>query len=405
MEFLKWVGVAVGAAVGGYYGQQLIGWWAGGAAGFVGVAIFLSLLLKGQWLMSILAFVAGFWALFSLIGEAPPAAKTPLSPASQAATPGSAQRAAQESLPAVAPASRAVRSDEPSPRPTALPESVTRDGAIRDCPQCPELVNIPPGSFQMGSTPGKAIAGRTVDAREGPVHRVSVASFAAGRHAVTRAEFSAFVQRTGHKTDAERDGGCFVWSSGEWALRAGTSWRNSLLKQADNHPVVCVSWDDAQAYVKWLSQETRRNYRLLSEAEREYVARAATTTLFWWGDELTPDKANYQTSAPDFQGSAKGPWRQSTTPVHQFDPNPFGLYQVHGNVWEWVQDCHHDSYQGAPANGSAWTEKCASPARVLRGGAWVGDPADLRASSRLWLSPAMRLQAAGFRVARDLTKP
>ena len=404
MEFLKWVGVAVLSAAGGYYGQLLIGWWAGGVAGFVGIAIFLSLLLKGQWLMSVLAFVAGFWALFTLIGEGPPVAK-PASPASAAAATGPAARAASLATPALAGASQAPAVEAGAPRPPAAPQSVTADGAIRDCPHCPELVNIPPGSFAMGSTPGTVLSGRTIDAREGPVRRVTIAPFAAGRHAVTRAEFAAFVQKTGHKTDAERDGGCFVWSAGDWSVKAGTSWRNSQLKQADNHPVVCVSWNDAQAYVQWLSQETRQNYRLLSEAEREYVARAGSTTLFWWGDTLAQDQANYQTTAPDFMGSAKGPWRQSTVPVQQFRANPFGLYQVHGNVWEWVADCHHDSYQGAPSQGVAWTEKCTSAARVLRGGAWVGDPADLRASSRLWLSPAMRLQAAGFRVARDLRRP
>jgi formylglycine-generating enzyme required for sulfatase activity len=172
--------------------------------------------------------------------------------------------------------------------------------------------------------------------------------------------------------------------------------------QADSHPVVCVSWNDAQAYIGWLNQTTGKTFRLLSESEREYVARAGTQTAFWWGDSITTAQANYGGTGKSYNGSPKGEYRQATVPVSSFAPNPFGLYNVHGNVWEWVEDCFHDTYGGAPADGSAWTTGCSNNARVLRGGSWNDNPAYLRSAIRSWGTPVSRDIDGGFRLARSL---
>ncbi|MGA7326727.1 MAG: formylglycine-generating enzyme family protein [Rhodomicrobium sp.] len=150
-----------------------------------------------------------------------------------------------------------------------------------------------------------------------------------------------------------------------------------------------MSWNDAKAFVAWLSQKTGRSYRLLSEAEREYVTRAGTTTPFWWGSTITPEQANYDGK------------QAKTVPVKSFQPNPWGLYQVHGNVWEWVDDCWHDSYEGAPTDGSAWTaEGCGM--RTLRGGSWGSNSDFLRSAYRGNYLPTLRDANSGFRLARTL---
>ena len=135
-----------------------------------------------------------------------------------------------------------------------------------------------------------------------------------------------------------------------------------------------MSWDDAKSYVKWLSKKTGKEYRLLSEAEREYVTRAGTKTPFWWGSSITPEQANYFARGEPYKGGgAKGEYRNKTLPVKTFKPNPWGLFQVHGSVWEWAEDCRHNNYSGAPTDGSAWTAgDCSS--RVLRGGSWNDNP-------------------------------
>src|SRR5262249_7987984 len=154
-------------------------------------------------------------------------------------------------------------------------------------------------------------------------------------------------------------------------------------------PVINVSWDDTQQYVKWLSGKTGKTYRLLTGAEWEYVARAGTTTPFWWGSSISPSQANY---AGDYTyaGGPKGEYRGKTVAVDSFAPNPWGLYNVHGNVWEWVQDCWNDSYDGAPTDGSVWaTGDCGR--RVVRGGSWYGSPWALRAAIRNGYSTVNRI--------------
>jgi formylglycine-generating enzyme required for sulfatase activity len=252
-----------------------------------------------------------------------------------------------------------------------------------DEPWCPELVVIRPGKFMMGSTePERRWAIQQGTEREWvevekPQHRVAIPkAFAMGKHPVTRGQFAAFVDAAAH--DMSRGSSSVDWCSPGF-------------EQSDDHPVVCVSWEDAQAYVTWLSQETGQPYRLLSEAEWEYACRAETTTRYSWGDNPpTPEQANF--------GHNVG----KTTKVGAYPANPWGLHDMHGNVLEWVEDCLNDSYQGAPSDGSAWTSgDCRS--RVIRSGSWSGRPEDLRSACREGYRSGLRgRNNVGFRVARTL---
>lgn len=406
MEALKWLVIAALSLAGAYFGHKLTGNWTGAVAAGVGVALILSMLVNGQWLIAAVASLIGVYLVFTALGEGPRRADK-AAVQTQAVPAGAVQdakRALMGLLSKPDTVASAPRQDTPSPAPQPVARS---DGGntIKDCADCPQLVVVPAGQFIMGSDPKKSNPQETIDAREGPFHRVAVRSFAAGRDAVTRGEFAAFVHATQYKTEAETSGGCFAWVANRWESNHNFNWQQLGFAQGDDHPVVCISWNDAQAYVRWLSQVSRHSYRLLSEAEREYATRAGSTTTFWWGESLSTDHANYDHSAPDYRGSRHGIGRNATVPVNSFTANRFGLYNVHGNVWEWVQDCQHDTYAGAPANGSPWEAKCNADKRVLRGGAWVGDPAGLRSASRNWLTPDFRFNASGFRVARSVGKP
>ena len=282
---------------------------------------------------------------------------------------------------------------------------------FKDCAQSPEMVVIPSGSFTMGSSAAEqalAIAAGLEHewvSREGPQHRVNIRSFAAGRYAISKGEFSAFVRAKGYQTEAERSGGCVGWEGKEFWMDAGYNWRNVGFAQADNHPVVCVSWNDAQAYIGWLNQISGQTYRLLSEAEREYAARGGSQSAFCWGDSISTVQANYNGTGTSYNDSPKGEYRQATVPVNSFSPNPFGLYNVHGNVWEWVEDCWHDNYVGAPTDGSAWTTGCSGSNRVLRGGAWATIPSFLRSANRSGNTPDFPICFNGLRLARTLLSP
>ena len=262
---------------------------------------------------------------------------------------------------------------------------------FRDCPHCPEMVAVPAGRFTMGSPSSEE--GRWDD--EGPQREVTIgAKFAVGVHEVTRGEFARFVSATGRSTGDS----CRTYEDGEWETRSGRSWRSPGFSQSDTHPVVCVSWDDAQAYASWLSRETGEEYRLLSEAEWEYVARAGTTTRYWWGNGIGSNRANCW-------GDLCGDSHARMAPVGSFGANGFGLRDVHGNVWEWVEDCWHGSYDDAPSNGDAWLKSgggnCSG--RVVRGGSWYYGPKDLRAAHRLRVVTWVRSYEIGFRVARTFT--
>jgi formylglycine-generating enzyme required for sulfatase activity len=253
--------------------------------------------------------------------------------------------------------------------------------SFKDCADCPEMVVAPSGSFNMGSPSDEPERESWQKGTESPQHKVTIANpFAVGKFAVTFAEWDA----------CANDGGC------GGAKPSDQGWGRG------DRPVINVNWNEAKDYIGWLSKKTGKTYRLLSEAEREYVTRAGTATPFWWGRSITPALANYDGSAEPYKGGgSKGEYRHKTLPVKSFKPNPWGLYQVHGNVWEWVEDCWHDSYNGAPSDGSAWTSVDCSR-RVLRGGSWGIDPGILRAARRDWGTPVDRGGDIGFRLARTL---
>jgi formylglycine-generating enzyme required for sulfatase activity len=266
--------------------------------------------------------------------------------------------------------------------------------SFKECDQCPEMVVVPSGSFSMGSPASEV--GRYDD--EGPQHQVTISrSFAVGKFAVTVDLFAAFVTDTGYNAGSE----CYVWQNEKWEKQSGRSWRDPGFSQGGNHPAVCISWDDAKAYVAWLSRKTGRTYRLLSESEREYVTRAGTTTPFWWGSSISTGQANYNGNYIYNNGS-KGEYRQRTMPVDSFQPNPWGFYQVHGNVLDWTEDCWNDNYNGAPTDGSARTSGDCSR-RVLRGGSWNGYPQNLRSAYRGRGTTVDRGSTFGFRLGRTLS--
>ena len=267
---------------------------------------------------------------------------------------------------------------------------------FRDCPTCPEMVVVPAGVFVMGSSSSEQ--GHFGD--EGPQHRVRIARpFAVGVYEVTFDQWDA----------CERDFGCGNFGDDEgWGRGA--------------RPVVNVSWNDAQEYVVWLSEKTGRAYRLLSESEWEYAARAGTTTPFHFGRTISSAQANYDweytyghgstvKARIDSQGGKtytitgvpeKGIGSDKTVPVGRFPANGFGLHDMHGNVWEWVQDCWNPDYDRAPRDGAAWENgDCAR--RVLRGGSWSVNPWYLRSAYRSRSSADSRYNSIGFRVARTLT--
>jgi formylglycine-generating enzyme required for sulfatase activity len=257
------------------------------------------------------------------------------------------------------------------------------------------MVTVPAGSFIMGSPISEY--GRLVV--EGPQHLVAITQpFAVGRFAVTVDQFAAFAEQDGHPMEVS----CQHWSCEEWRERVG-SFRNPGFAQNGDHPVVCVSWHDARSYAGWISHKTGRPYRLLTEAEWEYVTRAGTTTPFWWGVSIDPGQANYKHDLT--YGGAEGQrrdWLQRTVSVASFAANPWGLHQTHGNIWEWVEDGWHDSYAGAPADGTA-CEARIDGKRVLRGGSWINGPRGLRSARRHAASPNFRRSDVGFRLAMTLT--
>ena len=262
-------------------------------------------------------------------------------------------------------------------------QEATRDVSIwnsgdvfRDCSDCPEMVVIPSGTFRMGD-----IAGGDID-DERPIHNVTIPNnFAVGRYEVTFAEWDACFA----------DGGCGGYRPDDEGWGRGSM------------PAINVSWNDAQAYINWLSGKTGHTYRLLSEAEWEYAARAGTPTINPWGNTASHDQMNYGADEC-CSGFAQGKdqW-VNTSPVGSFDPNDFGLYDMIGNVWEWTQDCWNDSYTGAPSNGTAWADGDCNR-RILRGGSWFGFPEVSRSADRNRYTVGRRDFSYGFRVARTLSQ-
>ncbi|MGH8147305.1 MAG: formylglycine-generating enzyme family protein [Rhodanobacteraceae bacterium] len=291
------------------------------------------------------------------------------------------------------------------------PGQVFADHFLDIVGQAPALVVIPRGSFLMGAPQH----GRVQSGAEQPQHEVTISKgFAMARSEVTVAEFRAFVQASGYVPDADRLGGASVYdeSNGRMQTRSGVDWRDdySGRRAKGNDPVVNVSWNDAAAYAHWLSQHTGKQYRLPSEAEYEYVERAGTTTRYWWGDGVPTSKVENLTGSGDrspshrswanaFKGYNDGYW--GPAPVMSFQSNPFGLYDMDGNVSEWVADCWHENYNRAPSDGSAWLNPGCTQ-RVIRGGSWGSAPDQDRSSFRLSASADARSGRVGFRVVRDL---
>jgi serine/threonine-protein kinase len=244
---------------------------------------------------------------------------------------------------------------------------------FRDCDGCPEMVILPAGSFTMGSPASEA--GR--QPTEGPQHRVSIAAFSVARHEVTYDEFELCVREKG----CANTPGYTAWGRGK-------------------RPVIDVSWSDAKQYAAWLAKKTGKPYRLPSEAEWEYAARAGTTTPFSFGTAISAQLANYD-AAVSYAGSPVGTKQNKTAPVGSYPANKFGVYDMHGNVWEWVEDCWNASYSGAPADGTAWLSgNCAQ--HVVRGGSWDSEPQTLRSALRYYQLGTIRQNTLGFRVARGL---
>ena len=264
--------------------------------------------------------------------------------------------------PADAPPATAAPTAEPA-RPASAPSQMQKAGSdVRDCPACPVLAVIAPGVFSMGS--GNS------DPSEKPPHRVTVeAPFALGRTEVTVEQWNACVE-------------------------AGACPRVTEAARAPNTPARDISWDDAQLYVKWLSKVTGKPYRLPTEAEWEYAARGGTSTRYWWGDDMRRGSANCKDCGDPWQ--ADGP-----APVASFAANAFGLHDMNGSVWEWVEDCWHSSYKNAPADARAWTEPFC-PVHVIRGGSWRDGASYMPATTRFKYDGSVRHSQNGFRVARDM---
>jgi formylglycine-generating enzyme required for sulfatase activity len=247
------------------------------------------------------------------------------------------------------------------------PGEVFRD-RLKNGSEGPEMVVIPPGKFRMGDIQGK------YGKDELPVHQVNFQkAFAASKYEITFAEYDEFAKATGRKL-AEDEG----WGRGR-------------------QPVIYVSWEDAVAYAKWLSEQTGKRYRLPTEAEWEYGARAGAETSYWWGNEVKQGLANCRGCGSRWDG-------KQPAPVGSFKPNPFGLYDTAGNVAERLQDCWHENYEGAPTDGLAWEQKNGGDCgrRVARGGSWYRAHDWARSSHRFSNRPSFSGRATGFRLVREI---
>ena len=294
-------------------------------------------------------------------------------------------------------------------------QAQTRPQTFRDCSNCPEMVPLPGGTFTMGVPRGEEeregvpVASR---GRSEPQRRVTIApGLAMSRTAVTLGEFAAFVAATGHSPGS----GCWAFVNNgatyDYQENAGYNWRNPGFPQKEDHPVVCVSWLDAEAYVRWLARTTGKPYRLPSEAEWEFAARAGTTTARFWGDspaaactygnvlDLSLATAQNLDRRPQFAFRCSDR-HVFTAPVGSFQPNAFGLYDMLGNVWQWMSDCVNPTLDGQPADGSPrLTGECES--RSMRGGSWAHLPWYVRAGNRVRGTATDRYNFAGIRVVRE----
>ncbi len=307
----------------------------------------------------------------------------------------------------------------------------TSGSSFQDCEVCPEMVVVPAGTFTMGSSweeTDREHIPRLYAANEKPPHEVEISqSFALGRYEVTLGQYSAFVEETG-RTDNfycriyDEPGVYFVTTPGR-------SWRDPGFEQEDDYPVVCVSWYDAKAYADWIARKTGRSYRLPTEAEWEYAARAGTETARYWGETADVRTCEYANAGdldagdgPYSWGDVDGPVTYDldggdrlvqcrdgyvfTAPVGSYKPNAFGLHDMLGNVWEWVEDCDHQGYEGVPNDGSALIvdgyDCGGSGFRTNRGASWSHFPWGIRAALRNVNEADSRFYTMGFRLAMSL---
>ncbi|WP_020396803.1 formylglycine-generating enzyme family protein [Thiolinea disciformis] len=260
----------------------------------------------------------------------------------------------------------------------------------------PQMIALAAGSFTMGCTAGWDDQLGGCRENEYPAHSVQVKGFAIARHEITVQQFKRFVDDTSYVTTAEfQQQGCAIQDlqkPSAWVISPNHNWRNPSFTQPPVHPVVCVSWQDAQAYAEWLSKKTGHSYRLPTEAEWEYAARGGKITAFYWGSQPDRNFANI------LGVEGKDQWAQ-TAPVGQFAANPFGLHDMAGNVWEWTADCWQQTYQITAST----QETCSQNAfRARRGGGWDNVPASARSAARSPASLLDRSYVLGFRVVKDL---
>jgi formylglycine-generating enzyme required for sulfatase activity len=290
---------------------------------------------------------------------------------------------------------------------SAFPPGAT----FRDGPNFPEMIVVPSGTFMMGASDHEYeheisqlgfMLRRIARESEGyalPQHRVTLPKdFGMSRYDVTRGEFATFVKETGYRAKHT----CTIEVGHRIGFSFGASWRNPGFVQTDRDPVVCVRWQDAQAYIAWLNKQIAENldqkakgfYRLPTEAEWEYSARGGTTTARWWGNAIGTENANCDGCSPTNL--------RKTTPVGSFKANPFGLYDVLGNVLQWTSDCWHSEYIGAPSDGSSWSDYSCSDSHVIRGGSWVSSTWFVRSATRTYPGPGKYTSYTGFRVAKQI---
>ncbi len=284
-----------------------------------------------------------------------------------------------------------------------------------NCAVCPEMISLPAGQFLMGTAPED----RLIDPRtgkpatnDGPQHEVVLRSgFDIGKYEVTVEQYAAFVNATGR----EKADGCMGFTqANKFAPSKDFDWNRIETPQSRSHPVVCVSWFDAAAYAKWLSEKTGDNYRLPSEAEWEYAARAGTTTPYHWGVDAADACEYANVRSPGAKSISKRQADSDVTdgfpcddgyphavPVGQFRPNDFGLYDMQGNAWEWVADCNHKDYTGAPTDGSAWLDAEGCQFGLIRSGSFLNRVERSSTTVRVGRPRSGRATNMGFRVARD----
>jgi len=290
---------------------------------------------------------------------------------------------------------------------------------FRDCRACPEMVVLPAGSFTMGSSAEEKSwaashgGSRGAVADEAPQHQVSLPSFALGKYDVTRGEYAAFARETGYPAGDGCGRGRAIF---KYEKDPKVTWENPGHAQTDRDPVVCVSWQDARAYIAWLNRKAHGGgaasangpYRLPSEAEWEYAARAGTTTKFYWGDDDAAAPVHAWFNANSGCEKVEGLFcdHGQTHPVGAKPPNAFGLYDMAGNVWQWTEDCYDNSYAGIPADGRAnetpSNDSQGKCLRVDRGGSWMFPAWLLRPATRERNPADFRADIMGFRVARTL---